>query len=231
MNKIVILGDGILGTELAKQTNWDMLSRKKDGIDYLSIDSWISKLDDYNVIINCIANTDTYSDNRQLHWDVNFKAVSELVDYCNLHNKKFVQISTDYVYANSTTECSEYSVPVHQETYYAYTKLLADGYVELKSSNYLIIRETHKSFPFPYENAWIDQIGNFDYVNVISEYIIKLIKSDQIGIWNVGTELKSVFNLAAKTKINVQPKLKPNSIIPYNTVMNINKLTKYLNEN
>ena len=30
--KIVILGDGLLGSELVKQTNWDYISRKKDGI-------------------------------------------------------------------------------------------------------------------------------------------------------------------------------------------------------
>ena len=30
MKKICILGDGLLGSELSKQTGWDVISRKKD---------------------------------------------------------------------------------------------------------------------------------------------------------------------------------------------------------
>jgi nucleoside-diphosphate-sugar epimerase len=230
MHNTVILGDGLLGSELVTQTNWDMLSRKKDSIDYLSVHNWLHKLDKYNVIVNCIANTDTYSNNKKIHWNVNYKAVSELVDYCNVTDKKFVQISTDYVYSNSKPNCSEEDVPVHQETYYAYTKLLADGYIELKSNNYLIIRETHKPFPFPYENAWINQIGNFDYVNVVSKYIVKLIELNKTGIWNVGTEIKTMFDLAIKSNINVKASLTPNGTVPLNTTMDITKLNNFLNE-
>jgi hypothetical protein len=29
--KVLVLGDGLLGNEIIKQTNWDYLSRKKDG--------------------------------------------------------------------------------------------------------------------------------------------------------------------------------------------------------
>ncbi len=34
MKSRLILGDGWLGTELVKQTGWDYISRKKDGIDF-----------------------------------------------------------------------------------------------------------------------------------------------------------------------------------------------------
>ena len=163
--QIVVLGDGLLGSEIVNQTGWDYISRKKDNIDFTDIDSWWELLLPYDTIINCIAYTKTYDTNKKLHWDVNYKAVSVLVDYCNTHNKKLVHISTDYVYTNSVNEASEEDVPVHGNNWYSYTKLLADAYIELKSKNYLICRETHKPNPFPYEIAWIDQIGNFDYVN------------------------------------------------------------------
>ena len=32
-NRILILGDGLLGSELAKQSGYDIISRKKDGFD------------------------------------------------------------------------------------------------------------------------------------------------------------------------------------------------------
>jgi dTDP-4-dehydrorhamnose reductase len=127
--KPVILGNGILGKELTKQTGWDILSRSVNDLDLRDITTWAHLLLPYDTIINCIAHTKTYDDNKKLHWDINYKAVVELVDYCNMHGKKLVHVSTDYVYTNSIGAPDEDGVPVHQATYYAYTKLLADGYI------------------------------------------------------------------------------------------------------
>ena len=32
-NEVLVLGDGLLGRELVSQTNWDYVSRSKDGFD------------------------------------------------------------------------------------------------------------------------------------------------------------------------------------------------------
>ena len=42
--KILILGNGLLGSEIQKQTGWDLISRKKDGFD-------ITKPNLYNLLI------------------------------------------------------------------------------------------------------------------------------------------------------------------------------------
>jgi dTDP-4-dehydrorhamnose reductase len=224
--RVVVLGDGLLGSEIVKQTGWDYISRKKDNIDFTKVESWSELLLPYDVIVNCIAHTKTYDPNKELHWDINYKAVSILVEYCNNHNKKLVHISTDYVYTNSVNKASENNVPIHGNNWYSYTKLLADAYIELKSKNYLICRETHKPKPFPYEIAWADQIGNFDYVDKISSLIIKLIESNSEGIYNVGTELKSIYTLAESTN-KVRSGLKPENV-PSNTSMDLNKLKNAL---
>lgn len=229
--KPVILGNGILGKELSKQTGWDVLSRSVDGIDLTDITTWAHLLLPYDTIINCIAYTKTYDDNKKLHWDINYKAVVELVDYCNLHNKKLVHVSTDYVYTNSFGTPDEDGVPVHQATYYAYTKLLADGYIELKSKNYLILRGTHKPTPFPFKGAWVNHLGNFDYVDVIANFYIKLIEKNEIGLFNVGTEFKSMYRLAQKTNPDVLPIRNEDINVPLNVSMNIKKLNKFLDEN
>lgn len=229
---IVILGDGLLGSELVKQTGWDLISRKKDKFDITDPSTFSLLLENtpqkpkYNTIINCIANTNTYSKNKQNHWDVNYKGVAYLTDFCNKWKIKLVHISTDYVYANSSGIPTEEDIPVHQETYYAYTKLLADGYIELKSNEYLIIRTTHKPSPFPYNEAWINQIGNFDYVTVIASLVKKLTLTKTTGIINVGTQMKSMFELAKQTHKNVKPTPISSPLIPKNTLMNLNKLTK-----
>jgi dTDP-4-dehydrorhamnose reductase len=224
--RIVVLGDGLLGSEIVKQTGWDYISRKKDNIDFIKVESWSELLLPYDVIVNCIAHTKTYDPNKELHWDINYKAVSILTEYCNNHNKKLVHISTDYVYTNSVNEANENNIPIHGNNWYSYTKLLADAHIELKSKNYLICRETHKPNPFPYETAWVDQIGNFDYVDKIALLIIELVKNNSQGIYNIGTELKSIFTLSNSTA-STTPGLKPENV-PSNTSMNINKLKNAL---
>jgi dTDP-4-dehydrorhamnose reductase len=228
--KVLVLGDGLLGAEIVKQTNWDYISRKKDNLDINNIYQYIPKDNSlnpiHNVIINCIANTDTYSNDKQNHWETNYVFVKKLIDFCNNYNIKLVHISSDYLYAGSISNASENDIPVHCNTWYGYTKLLSDGLVQLESSNYLLCRCTHKPYPFPYEGAWINQIGNFDYVNVIAELIIKMIQKNLFGLYNVGTEIKTMYELASKTK-SVVKTFAP-SHVPKNQSMDINKMKENL---
>ena len=60
--KVLVLGDGLLGSELLKQTNWEYVSRKKNNKDLYSLLPIIVS-NEADVIVNCIANTNTYSDN------------------------------------------------------------------------------------------------------------------------------------------------------------------------
>jgi hypothetical protein len=232
MSKIVVLGDGLLGSELVKQTEWDYISRKKNGFDISNYDSYYKFfLEDHNsvawwkkydVIVNCIANTNTYSDNKNLHWEVNYKSVIKLSDFCFKHNIKLVHISTDYVYTNSINNSNENDVPIHGNNWYSYTKLLGDSYVQLNENN-LVLRGTHKQRPFPYNKAWIDQIGNFDYVDIMADLIKQLIEKEATGLYNVGTELKTMFNLAG----DVIPDFAPINV-PKNVSMDTNKLKNAL---
>jgi dTDP-4-dehydrorhamnose reductase len=234
-SKTLILGDGLLATELAKQSGFDILSRKKDGFDLTDTATFykmteifhgVAQAMPYNVIINCIANTDTYSDDKELHWDVNYKGVADLVDFCNRWKVKLVHIVTDYIYTNSIENASEDDVPVHCNNWYGYTKLLGDAHVQLKCDDYLLIRCTHKAKPFLHDTAWVDQIGNFDYVDIIGNKILGLIDKKESGIFNVGTKIKSVYDLASQTK-KVIPVLRPKNV-PQNVSLNTKKIDKII---
>lgn len=220
--KVLVLGDGLLGSELVRQTGWDYVSRKKGDFDIDNIAFHLHKHDP-DVIINCIAHTDTYSKDKETHWHLNCHFLSDLINYCNSFNIKLIHISTDYIYTGSVNNASEEDVPVHCNNWYGYTKLIGDGLVQLQSNNYLLIRCTHKPTPFPYDAAWIDQIGNFDYVTVISNLIINLIKSNQVGVFNVGSEVKTMHELAKFTKSFVDKSFAPANV-PHNTSMNIIKM-------
>jgi dTDP-4-dehydrorhamnose reductase len=236
---VLVLGDGKLGSEIVKQTGWNYISRKKDGFDItnnkditdilLEIHHGVIVTKKYDVVINCIANTDTYSTDKDAMYKVNYEAVSILSDMCNAYKIKLVHISTDYVYAGSANNATEESMPVPSNNWYTYYKLLADEYISLTNNNHLICRCSFKSKPFEFKYAWYNQIGNFDYVDVITSLIIKLIKGDAQGIYNVGTELKTMLDLAKQTKPETQPSQKPDHA-PGNISMNLNKLHTFLNE-
>lgn len=219
--KIIVLGDGLLGSEIIKQSGWHYISRKQNSIYIDEFDSWGDLLLDYDIILNCIAYTNTYDYEKEKHWKVNYKFVSELADFCVRENKKLIHISTDYVYAGSNDEATEEDVPVHHKSWYAYSKLVADAYIELKMNDFLIIRESHKPYPFPFGYAWDDQVVNGDYVTVIAKLIISAIESNLVGIYNVGTELKTWYSLTVD-EFKTTP-IRSHIDAPKFVTMNINK--------
>ena len=232
-SKILVIGDGMLGTELQKQLKCDIVSRTKNGFDITNEDTYhnllkvefgVAQWCPYDIIINCVANTNTYSEDKQEHWDVNYEGVSKLVDHCNNWNIKLVHISTDHLYTYSNQYASETDVPVHCNNWYGYTKLLGDGYVQLKANDYAIIRTTHKKTPYEHSHAWINQIGNFDYVDKISELIIKLLETNPNGIYNIGTQTKTMYELAQATSEAVRPNfVNKDSSTPTDVTMNTSK--------
>jgi dTDP-4-dehydrorhamnose reductase len=225
----IILGDGLLGGYLIEKTQWDFISRKKDGIDFSDLNSYSSMLEGYDIVINCIANTNTYSDDRDSHWKINYEGVANLIDFCNDRGKKIVHISTDYIYSFSKENASEEDVPVHSRNWYGYTKILGEGYVLLRSKDYLIIRATQKKSPFTYPKAYINQVGNFDYVNRIGDLIIELVKLNASGIYNVGTERKSMYELALQTNDKVIATMDLfDPTTPTDLSMNLTKLNTFL---
>lgn len=235
--RILVLGDGKLGSEIVKQTKWDYISRKKDKFDitsnkditdtllHIQVGGGITKK--YDIVINCIANTDTYSTDKEPMYKVNYEAVTILSDVCNAYKIKLVHISTDYVYAGSVNNATEEDMPIPSNNWYTYYKLLADEYISLTNNDHLICRCSFKTRPFEFKYAWYNQIGNFDYTDTIADLIIKLINKNATGLYNVGTEVKTMLDLAKQTKPETQPSQKIEQA-PGNISMNLNKLKSIL---
>ena len=141
-------------------------------------------------------------------------------------NGTIVQSHSPYVYSSSIPYATEEDVPVHNNSWYGDTKLLSDGLIQLRSENYLLIRCSHKPKPFEYNNAWIDYVGNFDYVDTIAGLIVKCVDKNLSGLYNVGTEVKSMFDLATETNVVVKSFTPPH--VPKNLSMDINKLKSSL---
>ncbi len=90
------------------------------------------------------------------------------------------------------------------------------------------MRGTHKQTPFPYDSAWVDQIGNFDYVDIIAKLYIELINRNACGLFNVGTDLKTMLDLAKRTNVNSSYSFIPNTQIPSDVSMDVSKLKTFL---
>jgi dTDP-4-dehydrorhamnose reductase len=238
---ILVLGDGLLGSEMVKQTGWDYLSRKKDNLDldflleepYYPTVKKLSILDyaikSYDTIVNCIAYTDTRNNSPEKHIKINYKFSHEIANLCKINRKKLIFISTDYVYSFSAKPSLESYTLFPPNNWYGYTKALADMAIQnLNGLEYLITRCSFKPNPYPYEYAWDDLIGNFDYVDVIAKIIIDLINGNATGVYNVGTKSKNLFDLAKQTKMDVKIDLSPNKTDrPYNITMNLSKLNNF----
>ena len=223
MKSRLILGDGILGSKLHKLTGWDYISRKKDGIDFNDFNSYYEHILSYSEVINCIANTDSYSDDKDKHLNTNFRFAVNLSDICNNLNIKLIHISTEFVYANNIQPPTEEDLPLPDKSWYAYSKLLADEYISLTNNNFLICRLLHKPNPFPYDDVW-DVITSGDTVDKISSLIVQLIKEGATGIFNVGTGRKKLSNIAPGKKVIPKP-----NHVPFDTSMNLSKLNLFLN--
>ena len=223
--KVLVLGDGLLGSEIVKQTGWDCISRKKDGLDITDYHSLINIVLDYDVVVNCIAYTDGYSKDKESHFEVNYNFVEALCSITFPERIKLVHISTEFIYTNNKILPTEEDVPQHDGTWYAYTKLLADEHIQQNHDKYLICRELHKPNPFPYEKVWKVQTSG-DTVDKIAELIIKLINTDAQGVFNVGTGDKWLRELAPNAEEIEAP-----VHVPKDTRMNLDKLNKWLSEN
>ena len=224
-NKVLVLGDGLLGSEIVRQTGWDYVSRKKDGLDIKDYNSLIDTVLDYDIVVNCIAHTDSYSYDGGEHWVTNFGFPALLSDITNTEQIKLVHISTEFVYADNPIPPTEEDLPHHDRSWYAYTKLMADAYIQLNHSNYLICRELHKPNPFPYDKVWKVQTSG-DTVDKIAELIIKLINTDAQGVFNVGTGDKWLRELAPNAEEIEAP-----AHVPKDTRMNLDKLNTWLSKN
>lgn len=222
----LILGDGLLGSEIRNQTGFDFLSRKAHGFDLTR--SSFEVMNKYDTIINCIGCTDTYSSEKNdEHFTINADSVLGLIEYCNEHKKKLVHISTDYVYTHSAEHANESDHLKPVKTAYGYSKLIGDMYVTSYCNDYLLIRCSFKKKPFPYDKA-VPQIGNFDYVDDIATIIARLIMNDACGVYNVGTTTKTMLELANRTNDSTVQGQKNNQKMPENITMDISKLTNFL---
>ena len=154
-----------------------------------------------DVVINCAAatNVDGCETNQDLAFKINALGPRNLAMVCSEIGAKLVQVSTDYVFSGIKSEpltefdlTSPYSV-------YGKTKLVGEEYVREFSSKYFIVRTAWlygyvgKNFVYTMMNLGKDketlnvvddQRGNPTNANDLAYHILKLIETEEYGVYH-----------------------------------------------
>jgi len=196
-------GTGLLGTELRKiASNYDVVfdsptSQECNILDYNSVMGRVEATEGQTVL-HCAAFTDVSAAEKDAleACELNIRGTLNVLAACRKHNKKMVFISTDYVFGGNEGGYTEKS-PMNPVNNYALTK----GSAELAVRTYknsLVIRTSFCPTQFPYEKAFTDQYTSRDYVDIIAPKILEATKSEAAGVMHIGTERKSVYELASR---------------------------------
>ena len=175
-------------------------------IDELDITSLIEvkKKIDYlkpDVVINCAAatNVDGCESNENFAFMVNSIGPRNLAIACEEIGAKMVQISTDYVFSGvGDRPLTEYDLAAPY-TVYGKTKLLGENYVRKFSTKYFIVRtawlygSVGHNFVYTIRklmkeknciNVVNDQRGNPTNANDLAYHILKLVETEEYGVYN-----------------------------------------------
>jgi len=217
--KVFITGcAGVLGTEIQEQlikygVNFTGSDKEVDIRDYERIKKTIDK-SKCDVVIHCAAMIDVprCEIDKQIAYEVNYIGATNVAQACKELNIQMVQISSDYVYDGSKEYKGDgkegnYSVNdyVNPINYYAFTKTLADIAVQHVSSKFLICRLSFKKKGvWPYPKAFIDQYTSRDTVDVIAKQLLNATFSGLCGVVHLGTERKTVWELAVRSRPDVE---------------------------
>jgi len=135
-------------------------------------------------------------------WDINVLGTLNVLKACKLLEKKLIYISTDYVFDG---EKGNYNAddPINPLSKYAKTK--ASGELLVRTyDNSLIIRTSFYGHNFPYDAAFTDQWTSKSYVDIIAPKVLDKIMENSFGIAHVGSDRKTVYDIACERKKNVK---------------------------
>jgi dTDP-4-dehydrorhamnose reductase len=246
MKYLLTGASGTLGTELKKYLNCYAPTSKD-----LDVRSFVREKDDltdpvfrfehnddypvYNVdtLIHAAAWTDVPGAeiNKDEAVKANIIGTYNMAKYAHSREWKFVYISTDYVYPGHIGNYKE-TDKTEPFNFYGFTKLAGESFANKDKD--LIIRTSFKPndlWEKKYNKAFIDLYTSADYADIVAKEIALVIKHKLTGIINVGTEKKSIYQLATSRYPNVgeMSRWDVNDWIkmPTDISMNIDKFTEF----
>ena len=182
---------------------YEVIALDVEDLDITSIESVKKVLEKEkpDVVINCAAatNVDGCESNVDLAFKINSLGPRNLAIICERIDAKLVQVSTDYVFSGQGIKpLTEFDLTAPYSVY-GKTKLLGESYVREFSSKYFIVRtawlygRVGKNFVYTMMklgeekevlNVVNDQRGNPTNANDLAYHILKLIETEEYGVYH-----------------------------------------------
>ena len=192
-------GSGLLGGEL-KSYNPDIHAPSSKEMNILDQRTCVSLISSYmpDTLIHAAAYTAVDESEKVpvRAREVNVRGTLNLVNICEGLNIRLVYISTDYVFDGKSGGYKA-DDPINPINIYSMTKAAAELAVRTMK-NSLVIRTSFCPKKFPHAKAFTDQYSSKDYVDIIAPMIYGKVVSDELGVTHIGTERKSIYDLARK---------------------------------
>lgn len=206
MRILLFGGSGLLGTELQK-LDPEIIRPTHE---YVNInDSW--NMCKYihevrpDIVINAVAekNNEKITSDPTQAIKTNIIAASHIALKCLELGIRLVYISTDYIYKGDKGNYRE-DDEILPFNLYSWLKLGGECATRAVK-NHLIIRTSFGPSKFEHGFAFSDKYTSKDYVDVIAPMILEAAKSDKVGVLNIGTERKTIYEYAKKRNPDIHP--------------------------
>ena len=218
LQKIVSTGKAEIGSVSEEIKNAEVFAMEVDILDITNLEQVKKVLNEVkpDVVINCAAatNVDGCEANQDLAFKINSLGPRNLAMVAEELGAKIVQVSTDYVFSGvgeaPLKEC-DLVAPV---SVYGKTKLLGEEFVRDFSTKYYIVRTAwlygYVGHNFVYTmmklgkdrdtlNVVNDQLGNPTHANDLAYHILKLIQTEEYGVYHcTGKGECSWYNFASE---------------------------------
>ena len=203
LQSIIATGKAEIGCVSERIKNVEVIAVDVDKLDITNLAQVEEVLNEEkpDVVINCAAatNVDGCESNKDLAFKINALGPRNLAMICEKIGAKIVQISTDYVFkgvGESPLDETELVAPVSA---YGKTKLAGENFVREFSSKYYIVRTAwlygYVGHNFVYTMMRLgkdkealsvvnDQLGNPTHANDLAYHILKLIETDEYGVYH-----------------------------------------------
>ena len=203
LQKIIKTGEAEIGKVSEVIKNSEVFPLDIDELDITNLENVKNVLNEIkpDVVINCAAatNVDGCESNQDLAFKINAIGARNLAMVSEEIGAKVVQVSTDYVFSGvGDTPLTEFDLTAPYSVY-GKTKLKGEEYVREFSSKYYIVRTAWlygyvgKNFVYTMMNLGEqkdslsvvnDQLGNPTHANDLAYHILKLIETEEYGIYH-----------------------------------------------
>jgi dTDP-4-dehydrorhamnose reductase len=201
MKRLLILGgSGKLGTELKllSETVMEVNCPSSTDCDITKYDDLAKVIQSFkpHIVINAaaIVGLKECEDNKDKAWRVNTLGALNVAKCCNENNNRLVHISTCIVFDGKKGNYLETDTP-SPTSFYAITKVAAEQAVSVLNNSAIIRLDFYPKEKLKYSKIYTDHFTSKTSVTEATKKILKIADSDFVGIINIGTTRKSLYEI------------------------------------